>query len=42
MTRLTESGLSMVTWDLFKVAPPLSAQAWQAEFSRYQLYPEYK
>lgn len=42
VTRLTESGLSMVQWDLFKLAPPLTAEAWLEEFERYKQFPEYK
>jgi heme a synthase len=41
--RLTESGLSMVNWDLFKtMKPPFSQAEWENEFQRYQQYPEYK
>jgi len=43
ITRLTESGLSMVNWDLFKtMKPPLSQLEWEKEFERYKEYPEYK
>lgn len=43
LTRLTESGLSMVNWDLFKtMKPPFSKAEWENEFQRYQQYPEYK
>lgn len=43
ITRLTESGLSITQWDPVKgVLPPLSEQAWQAEFARYQATPEYR
>jgi len=43
ITRLTNSGLSMVEWDLFMGAvPPLNEQAWQETFDKYQAYPEYK
>jgi cytochrome c oxidase assembly protein subunit 15 len=42
VTRLTGSGLSMVTWEpVSGVAPPLSETAWQEEFQRYQQSPEY-
>ena len=41
--RLTESGLSMVKWDLFKtMKPPLGQREWEEEFERYKQYPEYK
>ncbi|CAL8115362.1 unnamed protein product [Orchesella dallaii] len=42
VTRLTESGLSMVSWKLFGEKPPLSEDDWKAEFERYQEYPEFK
>jgi len=43
ITRLTNSGLSMVEWDLFMGAiPPLDQQAWQETFDKYQAYPEYQ
>ena len=42
VTRLTDSGLSMVTWHPTGMLPPLSESAWQAEFSLYQEYPEYQ
>lgn len=39
--RLTRSGLSIVEWNpLMGTVPPLSQQAWQAEFAKYQLSPE--
>ena len=42
-TRLTHSGLSMVQWQpLMGVLPPLSEEAWQETFEKYQQYPEYK
>jgi cytochrome c oxidase assembly protein subunit 15 len=42
ITRLTESGLSMVEWRaMIDMLPPLSDNAWQAEFAKYQLTPEY-
>lgn len=41
-TRLTGSGLSMVTWDLFSgILPPLDAQSWEAFFELYKKSPEY-
>merc|ERR1712168_48167 len=42
LTRLTESGLSMTSWHLFKEHPPLSEAAWADEFLRYQQFPDYK
>ncbi len=42
-TRLTESGLSMTDWrPVTGWLPPLSQQAWQTEFARYQQYPEFQ
>lgn len=39
--RLTRSGLSIVEWNpVMGAVPPLSQQAWQAEFARYQQSPE--
>ena len=41
ITRLTESGLSMVHWDpVSGVVPPLDAAAWQAEFAHYRASPQ--
>jgi len=43
VTRLTESGLSMVDWKLIKdMKPPTSEKEWQEEFERYKQYPEFK
>lgn len=43
LTRLTESGLSMVEWQpVAGIVPPMSAEAWQAEFALYQQSPEYR
>ncbi|KAM4703473.1 heme A synthase COX15 isoform 2-T2 [Rhinophrynus dorsalis] len=43
VTRLTESGLSMVDWHLVKEMKPPSTQAeWEAEFEKYQQFPEFK
>lgn len=37
MTRLTDSGLSMVSWHpVLEAIPPLTAEDWQAEFEKYQ------
>ncbi|VBB69142.1 Heme A synthase, cytochrome oxidase biogenesis protein Cox15-CtaA [invertebrate metagenome] len=42
ITRLTQSGLSMVEWKPFAVFPPLGEAEWQAAFLHYQQFPEYK
>lgn len=43
ITRLTQSGLSMVTWEpVTGIIPPLSEQEWQEQFSLYQKSPEFK
>lgn len=43
VTRLTESGLSMVDWKLLKdMKPPQTQQEWIEEFEKYKLFPEYK
>ena len=43
VTRLTNSGLSMVEWrPLMGVVPPLSEQAWAETFDKYRQYPEYQ
>jgi heme a synthase len=42
-TRLTESGLAIVQWKpVTGILPPLSPQAWQAEFEKYQAIPQYR
>ncbi|MXP10812.1 COX15/CtaA family protein [Pseudoblastomonas halimionae] len=42
ITRLTESGLSIVEWEPLKGAlPPMSQAAWEAEFEAYKKIPEY-
>jgi cytochrome c oxidase assembly protein subunit 15 len=42
ITRLTESGLSMVRWEPVSGAiPPLNAEQWQAEFDAYRASPQY-
>ena len=41
--RLTRSGLSIVEWQVFTgMIPPLSQNAWQAEFEMYQQTPEFQ
>ena len=43
LTRLTDSGLSITEWKPVTGAlPPMSAEAWQAEFAKYQTIPEYQ
>ncbi|XP_070154484.1 heme A synthase COX15 [Polyergus mexicanus] len=42
ITRLTESGLSMVTWRLLGEKMPLNEIQWLSEFERYKQFPEYK
>ena len=43
LTRLTESGLSMVDWDpIMGIIPPLSQTDWNYLFTQYQLFPEYQ
>lgn len=42
ITRLTESGLSMVEWRaMIDMLPPLNDAAWLAEFDKYQQTPEF-
>jgi cytochrome c oxidase assembly protein subunit 15 len=42
-TRLTESGLSIVEWQLVTgTVPPLSESQWQAEFDKYKAIPQYR
>jgi cytochrome c oxidase assembly protein subunit 15 len=42
ITRLTESGLSMVRWEpISGTVPPLNADQWNAEFAAYKATPEY-
>jgi cytochrome c oxidase assembly protein subunit 15 len=43
ITRLTESGLSMVRWEPISGAiPPLDEADWQAEFDHYRQTPQYQ
>jgi len=42
VTRLTDSGLSIVEWQpLMGIVPPLSTEAWQVVFAKYQLTPQF-
>jgi cytochrome c oxidase assembly protein subunit 15 len=42
LTRLTESGLSMVDWSLLGSRPPQTQQEWEAYFEKYKQFPEYQ
>lgn len=43
ITRLTQSGLSMVEWNLISGAiPPLNESEWLETFVKYQQFPEYQ
>ena len=42
VTRLTDSGLSMVTWHPTGMLPPLNSAEWQQEFELYQQFPEFQ
>ncbi len=43
LTRLTDSGLSITEWaPVTGALPPLSAEAWEAEFEKYRAIPEYQ
>ncbi|EED31332.1 cytochrome oxidase assembly [gamma proteobacterium NOR5-3] len=43
VTRLTESGLSMVEWrPIMGIWPPIGEAAWQEVFAKYQRFPEYQ
>lgn len=42
LTRLTESGLSMVDWKLIHFKAPQSQEEWQEYFDKYKQFPEYQ
>ncbi|MFT7300962.1 MAG: cytochrome c oxidase assembly protein subunit 15 [Porticoccus sp.] len=43
VTRLTNSGLSMVEWKpLMGIIPPITDTEWQETFAKYQQFPEYQ
>ncbi|KAK2712983.1 heme A synthase COX15-like [Artemia franciscana] len=42
VTRLTESGLSMVDWRLYGERPPISRIDWEEEFEKYKKFPEFQ
>ncbi len=43
LTRLTNSGLSITEWELFKgILPPLNIEKWNEYFSHYKKIPQYE
>ena len=43
LTRLTNSGLSIIEWELFTgILPPLNNETWDLYFSKYKTIPQYK
>lgn len=43
ITRLTESGLSIVEWKpVTGILPPITQEEWTVEFEKYKQYPEFK
>jgi len=43
LTRLTDSGLSITNWDLFRgVIPPMNNFEWESYFSLYKQIPQYR
>ena len=43
LTRLTDSGLSITEWELFKgILPPLTSEKWNFYFNEYKEIPEFK
>ena len=43
LTRLTNSGLSITAWELFKgILPPLNNYSWEIYFSEYKKIPQYE
>ena len=43
LTRLTNSGLSITEWELFKgILPPVSQSSWELYFNEYKLIPQYQ
>lgn len=42
LTRLTQSGLSMVDWQPLSVLPPMDNEGWERVFTDYQRFPEFK
>ena len=42
LTRLTDSGLSITKWEVFKgILPPLSAEQWDIYYLEYKIIPQY-
>ena len=43
LTRLTNSGLSITEWELFKeLLPPMTDTSWQFYFDQYKKIPQYQ
>ena len=43
LTRLTDSGLSITEWELFKgLLPPMNENSWNEYFEEYKKIPQYK
>ena len=43
LTRLTNSGLSIIEWELFKgILPPLNIEEWNKYFELYKTIPQFK
>ena len=43
LTRLTNSGLSIIEWELFSgILPPLNDSSWDLYFEKYKTIPQYK
>ena len=43
LTRLTNSGLSIIEWELFKgILPPFNNTEWNLYFDKYKTIPQYK
>ena len=43
LTRLTNSGLSITEWELFRgILPPTNEAVWQFYFCQYKKIPQYK
>lgn len=42
LTRLTESGLSMVDWNFVHFQAPKNQEEWEEYFQKYQQFPEYQ
>ena len=43
LTRLTDSGLSITQWELFKgILPPLTNESWISYFNLYKNIPQFK